>query len=313
MKLYRPVRMLLAIALVFAILPGCGRTDTSVPPVPTIPNTADGTFATVVESLADKQPGVIWAAMPASYQSDVSSLVKEFAEKVDADIYNKTFELMGRMGTLLESRKDMFLASPMFSDAPETERQALSDNWDSVVGLFNTITQSELRTVDQLARMDVGNFLSTTGARAMKHFITLGNAMNPDEQFEPMMRGTKFEMVEGEENTIRITDPDGNSHTQKVTQVEGKWVPAEMAEEWSQTIAEMREQIAEMTAPENKAQIMAMLGGLEGAVSMFEKAEDQEAFDRAVNSIQEMLMGLMFGGMGGGMGPMNGGMNDFDF
>jgi hypothetical protein len=79
-----------------------------------------------------------------------------------------------------------------------------------------------------------------------------------------------------------------------MVRVEGRWIPAELAEEWPQFVEDAREGLAEMT-PENmaaqKTQIMMFFGMADGFIEQIASLQTPEEFDAAVGPMLAPLMG----------------------
>ncbi|MCX9080156.1 MAG: hypothetical protein OIN84_19510, partial [Candidatus Methanoperedens sp.] len=200
------------LAIAFLSLTACcwvvGCTAKSAPSVPATP---EGTVETVAKALADKQPGVIWNALPASYQKDVNGLIQLFAQKMDKEVYDKSFEVLNKAIKVLGDKKDFILGHPMLAEGP-MKKDELKQNWDSVVGMFRTLTGSEIRTLASLKSLDVGKFLSGTGAKIMAQASQVSKAAKDDEMGKALdkLSKIKVEVVESGADAakLRVTMPD---------------------------------------------------------------------------------------------------------
>ncbi|MCP4894978.1 MAG: hypothetical protein GY911_14350, partial [Actinomycetales bacterium] len=85
--------------------------------VPVLPDSPDGTITAVADALAKGQPAILWAAMPASYQKDVTGLVQDFSARMDAQIYDKGFAVVRKAVAVLKKQQKFILASPMMAGA----------------------------------------------------------------------------------------------------------------------------------------------------------------------------------------------------
>jgi hypothetical protein len=80
-------------------------------------------------------------------------------------------------------------------------------------------------------------------------------------------------------------------------QVDGKWLPADLVDNWDQGVAKAKDQIAKIDVAAAKMQIMGMMGMVDGVLDQLDKANTQEEFTMTV-----MQLAAMFGG-----GPPQGG------
>ena len=63
----------------------------------TIPSDPAVAIETIAKELASGNGGILWKAMPASYQTDLNEIAKLAGTKVDAELYDKSFSLLGRL------------------------------------------------------------------------------------------------------------------------------------------------------------------------------------------------------------------------
>ncbi|MCF7974262.1 MAG: hypothetical protein K9N55_10635, partial [Phycisphaerae bacterium] len=76
--------------------------------------------------------------------------------------------------------------------------------------------------------------------------------------------------------------------------VEGKWIPKEMAEDWSKMIADGKAALEDMTQnalAENKPKVIGMMAGVEAAIDQLAQAKTQEEFDKVIGGLMGSLMG----------------------
>ena len=287
---------------------GCGDS------MPSVPNTPDGTVTAVASALADGKPAVLWSAMPASYQKDVTELVQQFAANMDAEVYNKGWDLAKKLGAVLKAKKDFILANEMLAQAKIDPKEAAA-KWDSVVGIVDALTSSQLASLASLKSVNIPGLLSTTGGKVMQCAAELSKLTKEDPyntEFVGKLKGVTAEKVkvsdDGKEATIKMTAPDkyakdGKSTEElKMVSVEGKWVPKEMADDWKNAMAEAKKNLDSMskdTIGKSKPQILAMMGAIEPILDQMLKAETKEQFDMALGQGMMMIMG-------GAMGPSSG-------
>ena len=120
----------------------------------------------VVAELAKGNPKAVWDAMPAQYQKDVADIIHLAAGKVDPGVMTKMQGLMGKTTNLLKTKKAFILNSPMLADAGP-ELAELEKNWDGIVGLAQTLVDSDAMKIEKLKVIDPGAFLGTTGKQIM--------------------------------------------------------------------------------------------------------------------------------------------------
>ena len=301
MKIVRETGLVIgaAIALTLAgcAMEGVGR---GAPPA-----TAEGTVEWVAAGLAENDPTVVWDALPASYQQDVSTILHEFAEKVDAEVWNGSVSVLRKTADVLRDKKEFLLNGSVLPD--DLKNDDVAANWDSMVGFLDSFLHSELSEVETLKTLDVRKFLAGSGAKLMAEGQTL-TSLSSDEMQDvgwnklSQLTATKV----GEANgivTVRMEIPNEEPEERPFIQVEERWVPKDMADEWAGDMAELREGLAKMdseTAGQNTTQITMFLSMFEGLLDQLDAADTQEQFDR---TLKEGFGPLLFGAMMMGSGP----------
>ena len=280
--------------LLITLSPACGQSAESG--AMTIPDSPDGTVRAVAESLADSHPEVIWHALPPSYQQDVTGLIHLAADTVDPEVYAKSFAVLNKVVGVLRAKRDLILDT-VEANMPQANRATIEENWDHVLDLFDIVLSSEIASLDGLREVDPEAYLATTGRKVM---LKAAEISPPAKEGEPRkdlatsLRAVKVEVVssEGDSATVRISPPDEEPETVALTRVEGRWVPADMAAEWDEKVAEARAEMSQVTDEEQaqmKMQAMMML-------SMAETVADQVAAAETQEDLQALLQG-MFGGL----------------
>lgn len=260
-----------------------------------VPDSPEGTVLTVAKELADNNPGVLWNAMPASYQSDVETLIHDAASKIDAEVYDKAFVIVNKAVDVLKDKRDFILGLPLlqqgFLAMMIKDQKELKDNWNEFVDVVDILAKSELKTLDSLKSLDVGDFLNGTGGKLMGQFEKLAQlAADPSmgETWDKLGAITvDVKSTEGDKAEIEFKVKDESPETLTMVKVEGKWVPEDMAKDWKKNIDRMKADIAEMTAgmsTEQKTTMLAQMAGVEQIVDQLAKAETQEEFTQIVMS-----------------------------
>lgn len=270
-------RLLAVITCVLAGgLSGCGSAGRSGP-------------AEAVEGLAHDvaagRAAAVWEALPASWQADVTGVVHGVADKLDRDVYDKAFGLLGKVERLLREKKQYLLGSTGFRDSG-LDRGEIDRNWDAMSSIVKSIAASDARTLDGLGRLDVGRFLATTGTPIWQQMTRLVEAADDPEVARGLdaMRSLEAETLsqEGDSATVAIT-MEGETNEVRMTRLEGKWVPADMAREWDGMIAGADEQLLGIDLAGSKVLVMQALGVADATLDVLLAARSQQEFDRALD------------------------------
>jgi len=239
-------------AVFFLLLAGCGTqegvgTGNSNAPQPrkTIGSkadappetlTADKAVAAVLRGLETNDPRVIWEFLPESYQEDVNRVVHKFAHKMDAQLWNETFESANKISEVLKTRRAFILKHPAFKQEDPAKSKKVAANWDALVGLLSTVLESNISDLDQLKTIDVGEFLAETGGRLMSQFSDLSK-LAPNDPYRKELQlvlETKVELVSSNQDEAMVKlsprNPALPTTEYEFVKVEGKWIPQTLAQ-----------------------------------------------------------------------------------
>ncbi len=286
-------------ALIVLVLCGLALTGCDAEkPTATLPGTPDGNMQAVVNGIIDGDPSVVFAAMPDSYQKDVNDLVHRFAGKMDAEVYDKLFVIVGKAGTVMRDKKSFLVNAKSLKENPEVDLAQLDANWDSIVGIFDVIANSDAGKLSSLKTLDVMKFLQGDGSKILKKAQAIAALKKGENPFEAMKK-IKVELMksEGDSATLKMTDPDGRVKEEQFNKVEGKWIPTEMAEEWAEKMAEARSGIESLDTAKLKAQMMPMLAAVEANIDLLAQAKTQEEFEQTAESMGKQVMMAVIGMM----------------
>lgn len=259
----------------------------------------DGFFQ-ALEKARDGRPQAIWHALPAGYRSDVDALIEAFAGRMDEQVWNKSFELLGKALDVLDRKREYVLGYPLVAMmTAQADKEELNAAIDATVRMLRNIVESEVKTLDGLKGLDVESFLAGTigdTIRGLTESIeTMGGGMSPDAALLGETFTTRVVSESGDQATVEVEFADGEKKTAAMTRVEGVWIPREMAEGWQQGMEEARAAIdgLEMTG-EERSQALTAMAAVDGLLDQLLSAPSQEAFDAAVAGAMQM-----FGEMGG--------------
>ncbi|MDF3130584.1 hypothetical protein P0Y35_15355 [Kiritimatiellaeota bacterium B1221] len=279
------------------MLSGCGGGSSSAP-APA--KTADAAVMQVIDSLNDNNAAGPWDMLPASYQTQLTGVKDEFATKMDPDVWNSGADLVKKLHTVLVDKKELLLASPLLESVPMKED--LSANYDQLVAILGEVSESDLSTLEGLKNMEIGEYLRTTGSAIMAATSKIEISetskkpmgMNSMLNMPGKMLNTKAELVseDGDSAVVKMMTEGEEPQEIPFVKVEGKWIPADLVEEFPEMIAEMRESLGGFEIlPESKAQVQMGMTMISGVLDQVAAAKTQE-------ELQGALMGIMMMGMG---------------
>ena len=267
-----------------------------------LPDSPDGTCRAVMQSLADRHPEVLWQALPASYQRDITDLTQALAGKMDPEIWQTAFRLGNKAVGILRDKKQYILESSMMS-ASGDRRAQVESNWDTMVVALDSLFTSEISDLDTLARIDWERYLRTTGAEIMNHAQEISAAADGEEVDEHViakLRQTTVDLLsrDGSQATVRVSTPGEEPEDVSLTLVEGRWVPTDMARDWDAQIADAQQNIASLSEEEmaeNKMQVMMFFGLADAVLDQLAAVNSTEEFEQAIRDISVSVPGISAG------------------
>lgn len=285
-----------------------GKPGAPVPVTTLKPNASpEETVQYISQGLANYQPAVLWNSLPASYQKDASGLVTEFAGKMDKDVWNKSFALAGKSVTVLKTQKKMVIDQLGIFLPPNVDRKQLSENWDAIADILLTIVNSELGNLDELKKGDVEKLLSGSGAKLLKQTEVFGRLMDqsktkPGQKIPTTIpeaaKAVKVTVLKKDDKqaTLKV-ETEGRKETEELVlvNVEGKWVPKEMADGWSKAMEGARNglsQIRPETVSQYKPVILKGIDAIDKKLDVLAAAKTSEEFQKGIEGLMQTVTEL---------------------
>ena len=279
------------------LLSGCGKgADEAAKPEVVIPDSPDAAVQTVIAEFANGNSGIVWRALPASYQSDVNELVHLFGSSADEEVYDKSFSLFARLAEVIDQQKSFIVNSSLLQSKSADERAKLEAALPSIAGFVGTITTSELSSVNGLLDFDGKVFFDTTVSECIEHLEAIGQLAG-DETKLADCASTVVSIVDsdGQQAKLSITVPGQSAEEVVFTKVEERWVPLEMQSNWKTRVEEMNSSIKSMSTENfeaQKTQIMGALTMFDGLLTKIASAETQEQFDQSLKEVTMPLISI---------------------
>jgi hypothetical protein len=282
---------------------------TACSPKAALPEAPDAAMRKIADELGAGNSVILWTATPATYQKDVTELVHLAGAKLDPEVYDRGFSLLTKLSDVLGKQRAFILSSQMAGQIQNKEQ--VEAGWDNGVAILRSLATSKLATVEGLKTFDGAAFLDSTG----DEILGLAHKMSANSKDGPLAEQIKktvftVENVTETSATLNVKDGAGVTDTTTLTKVDGRWVPADMAAEWTAKIAEAKKNLADLKPEEmaqSKPQILGALAMAEGVITQLDAAKTQAEFDQALQGAMMPLMGLMMMGQSMSGGGMSGG------
>ncbi len=271
--------------VVFHLFGGCSKNS-----LPEVPADAKGTAEAVINNLAESNPGILWSALPASYQNDVNDLVRSAVKVVDKDLYNEFAGLLRKANKILREKKSFLLKAPQLGLMAK-DLDEVSKNWDAITKGIDIILDSQLGSFERAQNFDGGDFLADTGTDLMRHMVTISSLTSDDpwtNEMLPEFKGVTIKEVSSSERktVLEFTDLAGQTDPINFVRVEGKWIPEDMTVGWAEGIEALKAELP------NKSDLMAaqmstrlIIGMVKGVLDQLDKATNEAEFLKVLEGL----------------------------
>ena len=265
----------------------------------TLPNEPSAAMQTIADEILAGNCSILWHAMPASFQIDVNAIAQLVGAKVDPEIYDKSFGLIGRFAEVADKQKLFILNTKLGGVLAAEQIAEIEAAWPSIIGFVQTIVTSSISSSAGLRAFDGQVFSEQTLPVLFKYSNDLA-ALSEENPFNSLEFDSLKTIVSTDTTAeIKITFTNGDVETEDFAKVENRWVPAEMAINWSMRMADAKKQLEAISSEKlvkNKPQIMGMITMVDGILTQLEKAETQEQFDQALQGAMMPIGILMMQG-----------------
>ena len=299
-KIFSPYAAMVAL---FFTAYGAGISSTTV----TIPDEPSAAMQTIADEVVAGNCSILWHAMPTSYQTDINAIARLAGSKVDPEIYDKSFGLVSRFAEVADKQKLFILNTSLGGEQPPAEQIAeIETAWQSIIGFVQTIVTSSISSSAGLRAFDGQVFSEQTLPALFKYSNDIAVISNEENPFGSLEFGS-LKTLENTDTTavLEITFTKGGVETKGLTKIENRWVPTEIAINWSTEMAAAKKQLEAISYEEiakNKPQLMGMITMLDGILTQLNTAETQEQFDQALQGAMMSIGLLMMQSMGEGIG-----------
>ena len=243
---------------------------------PLVATASEGTAAATFEqTLVAFQQGRLDTAfdfLPPSFQADINDIVHEFADKMDAELWSKSFATVAKLGQLLKAKKASFQNLDMLKQAAQFK--SIEPHWDGIATVITDVATSEVANLSQLKQSDVRRMLVsashlTTGMPLPSFGDVQVSAMNVNDDSTTLSYRESTNSPPNDVEFVRI---------------EGKWLPKTIATGWAGWMAEARKNLSELPDRVSavKPQLLTKLDTIDGMLDQVKGTKTQEEFSQAI-------------------------------
>ncbi len=270
------------------------------------------TVETAAKAIASGQPATIWEMFPASYQKDIETVIADFANGMDPEVWNKGLAILGKAHTLISTKADLLLQSAqgMIPAQPGMGPEQMKDSLAKAADAVKQLLDSKILELENLKKPDIRKWIQDSGQQAAQDLVQLikdGKLAQGAEAQEMIDNLNKLNSVTAKivneadgVATVEVTTGE-NVESVEFVKVDDRWIPKDMSEQFPQAIQQAKAALATMpqTMQQAKPQALMMMGMVEGMLDSMNNANSAQEMQQAVFAVMGMMGGMA---MGGGMG-----------
>jgi len=201
------------------------------------------TVHSILKGVLNYQPDIIWDALPKSYQADINKMLISMSLMTEKDVFEKYGSLVRRLLAAVKLKKAM-IVNTIKKMAPPNKQASIAPAFDVWVMFLDIIYNSPFTHYDQIQQADFGKIISKDGARLMKAFLAIDPKFGI--KFKELANFSAKEVSrQGQEVTLSLFDKKVVIDPKMVfVQVEGRWIPKQLATNWKTYLARVNSQVA---------------------------------------------------------------------
>lgn len=270
---------------------------------------ADAAVTSLIAGLKQGRPEVFWEFLPSDFQDDLNGLIHQFAERMDAELWDRTVALFRKLAGVLKSQKQFLAAGgPSPSQAigrpkgtgTEAGTAQPTADWAKLADMLETVLDSDLASLQRLKTADGGKLLATAGGKMIEQLRALSK-LSPDDDFAfSLDRLTELHVsvvhATQDAATLKFEAPGDTPLIIKFTRHHGKWIPEDMENEWPHRIGNARAWLSTALHPETiaeqKPRFLSMLSAADAALDKMAGAKTFPEFAAAGQHASLTLLSL---------------------
>lgn len=315
--------LLTLVALVGAVITGCdgepenppssdptGKTGSDPQGQPDPSNSSDAgsddpvaTIRTVLEGIQAGRATAIWDFLPGTYQEHINRVVREFASRVDPEIWKRVFTTLERLSNIARTKKALLLENPGLPLAQLNQDQ-LDEHWEEILGLIDTLITSELRDLKSLKQFDGQAFCAGTGTKFLKQLRGLMSG-DPNDRLSQLDVSKITLKRQNTESALVVlglspsTDGTDEPEASEFIRIDGKWFPAGLAPALGEALRRGSASVEALPPADVAAarqQWLAFLDAVDEAADRLEKSETIDDFNKILADSQLKILPLLSAG-----------------
>ena len=224
--------------------------------------------------------------LPASYAKDVGNIINAFAERMDAEMWNKGRDVASVFLNAIAAKAELITEMAEAADAPKIEVSALRDGGKAL----SAFVKGETMALDSLKKTDAMAF-----AKALTPATSaIAKGINTVVMDDIDLKQLKIEFSEKTSADTVDISVKGEVMTMKL--VEGKWIPEDLADEWKSAMKEHFAGIREIDftsdeGKETKQEILTAMGAIEPVLAQVDTVKTTEDIEQLAEAFFKAVGG----------------------
>ena len=249
---------------------------------------AAAAHAALTSALVKGDLGTIWKALPASYKSAAVDAAKDFAGKMDPEVWKLGQSTALQIAATVVKQNALIVG--MGDEAPVPGGEAFTDDEKKALLVRGGAKLGAIARAATLEKLAAGDLQAL--------FDTPALTMKGVTDAVADIKVPNYTASANEDGSVTMTNAEKPGASDRMVKVEGVWLPEGVAElfekkdEWKASVAKMKP-LDEAT----KQQATMVLTAFQGAAKSAGKATTKEELQGAV--MQAMMPLMLMGGMGG--------------
>lgn len=237
--------------------------------------TAEATFQQTLIAFQEGRLDAAYDFLPASFQADVENLVHDFGSRMDAELWSKTFGLVGKFANILKTKKNLILSLDNVKRAPMAEQ--IKPHWDAIATGLQDLSTGEISTVEGLKRCNIRKLLGS--ASGLLKGLPL-----------PKFGDVSVATVESTDDVATLLyreSKNGEARQVEFVKVEGKWLPKSIATGWAAGIADAKSRLSDLSEQlaAIKPDTMRQFDTFSGMLDQLQQAKNADEFNAAAGPL----------------------------
>ncbi len=249
-----------------------------------------------LQRLSAGDAAALWDFLPPSHQQQLNAAVRQFGNRVDPQSWRACVELARAVAAALNRHADWVTDLPEVRRALERSKvppEQFAATWQVLTALVEQALASRWCEPERLQRFDGRAFLQEQVTPLLQQLLRAA----PDDNPLARLAQTRVELLRrtGQTAVLQLTAPNQQPATHQFVQVDGRWVPASLTNQWPQWLAAFQSRLnrlAQTLSQANRPAVLDAVEELRPTVARLAAAQSPAEFAAAWRELADQLRRL---------------------